>query len=474
MAHLVALTLLALLVRAAAESVGGPASDGDWPVYARVAANILRGCGVSLSDPTGKACVPQFGGNGLPGYPAFIAATWALFGVGKQQVLWAQAGIACLAVPYLAYAVGRMSGPAMGLLAGMVAALSPLQAFMVKFGLAEALTIAAINWLLAEFALSVALQRLRVVPIACAVSVALWLRLDSVLLLLPVAVLGLYLHRFGAAVSRGAAIALIIAAPLAAWSVRNVAVGLPLKPPASGWLLPDGSQGPLGYFAWVGQWATTPSERSNALFFETTNFNRIKLAPAYARSPDDRAIIESLMDRLRAASGAPFPVEIDAEFKRLAGERMAERPALQTLRLRLLQAVSLWRAWATPLPIDYAPAASESTAAFARDWIANSTHTLGGLLTTAIWLYRFLLAGVFIVTAAASILFWQRPVCAFALGALAMIAGKAALAVLILAMEIRYTVTVVPLIELTALLGLHYAATAGNMRSAALNRPARA
>ena len=40
-----------------------PETGGDYDIYSKVAKNILRGCGVSLSDPLLDDCVPHFGGN---------------------------------------------------------------------------------------------------------------------------------------------------------------------------------------------------------------------------------------------------------------------------------------------------------------------------------------------------------------------------------------------------------------------------
>ena len=120
------LFVLALALRAVVISLGASGSDGDWPVYARVAHNMLAACGVSLSA-LGGPCVPHFGGNGLPGYPAFIAAVWGVSGRGKGAVLLAQAAVAALAVPRLAYVMTRLTGRWAGAACGLVAALSPLR-----------------------------------------------------------------------------------------------------------------------------------------------------------------------------------------------------------------------------------------------------------------------------------------------------------------------------------------------------------
>ena len=49
-----------------------PETGGDYEIYTTVAKNILKGCGVSLSNPLTNDCVPHFGGNHGPGYPFFI------------------------------------------------------------------------------------------------------------------------------------------------------------------------------------------------------------------------------------------------------------------------------------------------------------------------------------------------------------------------------------------------------------------
>ena len=55
-----------------------PWFEGDGTVYVAVARNILENACVSMSDPQSAACVPHWGGNQPPGYPAFIAVAWKL------------------------------------------------------------------------------------------------------------------------------------------------------------------------------------------------------------------------------------------------------------------------------------------------------------------------------------------------------------------------------------------------------------
>ena len=55
------------------------ADTGDTPTYELLAENIFRGCGLSFSEPTSTSCILTSEGY-FPGYPAFMALNWFLFG----------------------------------------------------------------------------------------------------------------------------------------------------------------------------------------------------------------------------------------------------------------------------------------------------------------------------------------------------------------------------------------------------------
>ena len=452
---LLLLFAVATATRVAAELPGGYVPSGDWYLYSRMAENILRGCGVSLSEPDSGVCVPHFGGNGLPGYPIFIAAVWFLFGSTKAAVLWAQVVVSALAVPRLAYGASRMSGPTAGLLCGLVAALSPLQAFMVRFPLTEALTIATVNWLLAELALSIAERRLRVLPLACVVTAGLFLRLDFVMFLVPVALVGVWIHGIPAAAMRGGLLAAALCVPLGLWTVRNVVVGVPVLPlSASGWVLGDGTVGPLGFLAWVKQWVTTEEQRSSVLHFNTNHYDLIQIVPG-ARLPagQDERVRELLAD-LRTHSGQPFPVETDRAFAALAIEAIQSRTLSDTIQLRAAQAWGFWRSWASPLPMDLRPPDNPSSADFILVWIQRSfTGGMEPLLNTLTRSYRCLLGAAFLVAALACRLGSpERRI--ITLAAVALVIAKTVLAVFGILLEQRYTVTAVPMMEFAVALSV--------------------
>ena len=81
---LIALTLRVVIV------LFGPWAEGDALVYADVARNILHNGCVSVDKAVSLRCNPHWGGNQLPGYPAFLAATWFLFGENMTAPLLVQ------------------------------------------------------------------------------------------------------------------------------------------------------------------------------------------------------------------------------------------------------------------------------------------------------------------------------------------------------------------------------------------------
>ncbi len=445
---LLALFVLAVCLRAVVIGLGRSGSDGDWPVYARVAHNMLSGCGVSLSAP-GSVCVPHFGGNGLPGYPAFIAAVWAVFGGGRGAVLWAQAVVTALAVPRLAYGVGRLSGRRAGLGCGLVAALSPLQAFMVREGLAETLSLGAANWLIGELALSLAERRLRVVPVAVALGCAVFLRLDSVLFALPVAIVGLSIYGVARAIRPGLMVAGLVCVPLVLWSARNVVQGVGLVPPARRWMLPDGSVGPLGYLDWLKQWVTTQDQRSAAAFFAGTDYRMIHIVGGPFLPTRQVAAMNALLGDLRSHAGQAFPAEIDRGFAALADDARAGRGLGATLALRGAQAAGLWARWAEPLPPEARPASGG-----VGGWLKGAlTQSVGMMLNTLTRCYRCGLGLLFLAAVALTVAGRVGGIArVFVAAAAALVVAKTIVAVAGLFLEARYTVTAVPFMEVAVVL----------------------
>lgn len=181
-------TTLLLLAAGAAIRIAGallwPTGGGDTAIYVTVAENIVQhGC-VSVSPPAGGACVPHWGGNQLPLYPAFLAV-W-LVGGGLSSTTIAQAVLELLAIARLGQTVAALAGRNAGWLTVAVLAIAPTEWFWSRYVLTESLSIAAHLWLWAELLLCLAQGRPRPLAVAMALVVNVGLRLDAAFLVAPV------------------------------------------------------------------------------------------------------------------------------------------------------------------------------------------------------------------------------------------------------------------------------------------------
>lgn len=334
-----------------------PNSGGDWDIYSTVAQNILDGCGVSLSLLGSGECVPHFGGNQLPGFPAFVAAIWWLADHSDTAVRIAQTVCYAAALAWLMRAVLILtSAPRLALLVGFVMALSPLQVAWPRFTQTETLALATNIWVAAELLLSLSEKRLRLLSLSFAFTAAIFTRLDGVLLSVPIAVTCFLIYRPAQALRQGVILALLIAVPLTFWAVRNIAVGLPSIMP-QGMVLPNNAPTPHGYIAWCRSWMTEEYQRPGALYPPNRMvYSGIVIDSRAYDGPEEKAEVERWLAELTEHDGQPFPPNIDAQFARLAKER-AERNIYRTyISNNISRALALWQnpfssfAWPNELP----------------------------------------------------------------------------------------------------------------------------
>lgn len=321
-----------------------PAAGGDTTTYAAVAGNILHhGC-VSLSDPATGACMPHWGGNQLPGYPAFLALVWFL-----AWESWTVAGIAqsllfATAAAYLYRGLDSCLPAWTAFLAAMLVALSPLTVPWARFALGDTLALALGVWVLAEVAYSLGVGRLLVVRVAVPFALGLFVRYDGVFYAIPVAIAGFYLHSPTEAVRRGLAIALLTALPLGAWWTRSIAAGLPWMPPLT--FMSEGRPAPIGYLAWGQTWATTQYQAPLWWYpVRAANYDEIRIEDIAYANPAERQEVERLLFALAAHAGRDFPEDIDQAFMMLARKRQAEDPVKFWLTLPLQR---IWQIWFNP------------------------------------------------------------------------------------------------------------------------------
>ncbi len=320
-----------------------PEMTGDWEVYRTVADNVLANQCVSLSNPLGGECVPHWGGNQLPGFPWFVAAVWSIF---PHDWIWigvAQSVVITVTTVYLAKCAAQIiPGRAWSLAAGLLLALSPLAVPWARFTLPEALAMAASQWILAELVRSFMERRLRLIPLAIASSLAIFLRYDSFLLAVPIAITGVVIHGSQEAMKRGLLLMLIVAVPLGLWWVRSFTAGLGTYPLP--YTLQSGGAPPFGYIAWGKTWAVDQYQAPNWVYaVYTKRYSTINIDPDVYRSADERRRTEALIAELTAGHELrPFPDHIDAAFAVLAAERRAAEPWRHWFFLPLRRAATLW------------------------------------------------------------------------------------------------------------------------------------
>lgn len=380
-----------------------PMVSPDGVAAMQVAANLVQNGCISLSDPAIGACIPHWGGNHLPGYPAFIALLWLVLGSSLVAVTLAQSLLVALAVGRLAQAMTLFTGrPAIGLATGLLLALSPVQAAWSRFVLPDALSVAAALWLFAELLLSLRDGRLRLLTVALPVLASCLLRLDGFIIAVAPAIIGFHLHRPALALQRGLAIALIVALPLTVLLARNVARDLSLVP-QTGMLFGDTK--PFGYLAWGNTWISSIYQ-GGAMFYSASQriYSEIVIDPRAYDSEDEQRRVEALLDRLDGFDGQPFPAEVDAAFATIAAEKRRADPLLHYVGLPVQRMAVFWlhpfASFGWPLEFASNLTASERTALSSGSLPVRARvivdHPVLFLGKGSVLIYRFVLAALVI------------------------------------------------------------------------------
>lgn len=441
-----------------------PMTGGDADIYTTVSENILRGCGVSLSNPQGAECMPHFGGNQLPGLPFFIASIWFLFSHSDVAVRVAQAFLVSISVGFLAHAVCRFTeNKRIAFTLGLVIALSPLEVAWSRYLQTEALALATTIWVIAEILLSLTEHRMRILRLSLAVSAAYFIRLDGILLCLPVLILAFSIKlSCWHAIRQYLIFLLLIVIPFALWTARNIHVGLPsLVPPPM--VLPNNASPPLGYIFWGWTWISEEYQRPGWGFGVTRFvYDSISIDEKAFASPEEKNRVDGLVKDLQAYQGQPFPKHIDEEFALLARERIQRAPFRSFVILPMKRISSLWSnpycsfGWPNEMPSTFSydehlqlvrgGIAGKITVAMKYPFRALSKAFTGG--------YRFLL----IVATVASLAYSVRmpsPLKHAVWICFSIVLARTLFLAMTNNVETRYTVEAVPAMELAAVLAFY-------------------
>ena len=320
---------------------------GDSLVYAQIAQTWMQHGVYGQTLPQGiRPTMIR-----LPGYPAFLVLIFSLFGHQNfMAVMLAQVAIDLASCAIIAALALELIGERAAKAAFLIAALCPFTANFTAIPITETLAI-----FFAAAALYFAVRALRKLEqgtlvsrwwmgAGLAVGAGMLVRPDggiliaAVLLALPVA---LVRKRSRLAVMLSACVFLVASfAPLVPWTIRNWHTLHVFQPLAPRHANDPGEFVALGYTHWTKTWIAdyvSVAEISWNLDSEPLD---VSLLPARAfDSEDERKKVEDLFAALANHSIDPA---IDAQFERLAEQRIARAPLRYYLWLPAMRTASMW------------------------------------------------------------------------------------------------------------------------------------
>ena len=468
--HPFLLVFLVAVVPRALLGLFAPYDGLDWPiVYRIVAENIYLNHCVSQSPPLSAVCAPHWGGNQLPGFPAFAALAWWLSAKSDLAILVGQSMLTGAAICWLMHAIKQLTKSGrIALAAGLVTALSPVCLGWARSLNTEALAVATTIWVLAELFLSMAGKRLRILPLGIALACAAFIRFDNILLCFLVVPCAFAIYRPGEALRRGIAVAMVFAVPLLAWTARSVAAGLPLIPTVNivASINPDGSVlFPVGvkkyYLSWL---ANATDQRTFSMPIYNGAYHELYVPDKVFDSELERRRVHRLISRLSELRNKPIPKDIDDEFGAIAAERYAHDPMRQIVWLPLSRLRTMWinpfYSWGLPIGFDRA----EVSIAMKRRFDTGGANAIlqAALDNPGFALGKAIANGYLIALLAAfaglfAALFRAPPpphVWMVFMLALTLVLVRSLFLVSVAQVESRYIIECVPAIEVAVILGL--------------------
>ncbi len=326
-----------------------PLTAGDPQVYGNIARTWLEHHVYGLTNATG-AVHPTL--IRLPGYPAFLAICFAIFGAGKYAAaMWTQVVIDLCGCLLLSRTAANEISPRAGTATLWLAVLCPFTANYCAAPLTETLSIVCV-----AAALYCAARLLRTASsgeaqtrwaalLGLACSYAVLLRPDGMLLPVAVAIGMVWALRRRPAVAyrhmaSGAAIVIfMILLPLVPWTVRNWHTFHVFQPLAPRYANDPGELSEAGYKAWVSTWFL--DDVSNEEFYWNADDTTLDPALLPARALDtSRGATLDLLDRYNDTT--TMTPELDAQFAQLAQERRREHPLRSRVLLPAGRLADMW------------------------------------------------------------------------------------------------------------------------------------
>ena len=336
--------------------------QGDTLVYGDLAGNLLRHGVYGLTE-NGHVRATLIR---LPGYPLFLAACFAIIGVGRYiPVLWVQVGVDLLGCWLLARTAERLFGRRVGLVCLWLAALCPFTANYVATALTETLSIffvvlafwGLVGWRDRVLAGGWGLGWAMVV--GAALSGAVLLRPDGILLagaVLPA--MGWVAWRrenkqvprsghnskkreasrgpWGLVIAAG-----LLLACLGAWTARNWRAYHVLQPLAPKYANDPGEPSPTGFARWYRTWGTGLGDTARVYWeydgsaLRTADLPRWAIDGAAQRKETERIYAEYNEE----TSSTPA---VEVAFAWLARERERAHPVRSFVVMPLARLGDMW------------------------------------------------------------------------------------------------------------------------------------
>lgn len=327
-----------------------PSITTDSFIYGDIAKNWLQHGIYGLSDS--GAIVPT--DLRLPGYPAFLATVFAIFGMEHYRaVLLIQAFVDIGTCFVIADIARRAVSPRAARVAFLLAALCPFLADYVATALTETLEI-FFTALALDFAIvgigELEPARVRAwIGCGLAVGVAILLRPDGGLLLVPI---GAYLiwflvqqvragRSYLRVIGAGITVLLISLTPLIPWTLRNLRTMHRFQPLAPRYANEENEFVPMGFNRWTKTWIADYASVEEVYWQVPGNPMDAEKLPSRAFDSDAQRdqTVQLLADYNQELHVGP---ELDARFEVLAEERIQHAPWRYYVWLPLVRITDMW------------------------------------------------------------------------------------------------------------------------------------
>jgi hypothetical protein len=323
-----------------------PDFDGDSEIYGTIAKNMLLHHAYALDGPFRSTLIR------MPGYPAFMAVVFAVFGIKNYfAVRYAQAVVDLGTCLLIAGFARDHAGRRVGLITLWIACLCPFTADYVAVPLSEspsifcvALGLFGAGRLIKAINFGTRWKGVWLLVTVLALICAIGFRPDGVLLAVAI-VPGIWWYTRRRAPQTGIRAAVIVALlamlPLIPWTIRNERVFHVFQPLAPRSALDPTELSIEGFNRWTTTWEADFVSLGEVWWRGDDLPIDIHLLPARAfdSEAEYRQTAKLIADYNDLCTVTP---EIDARFEALAEQRIRRHPLRQYLELPFLRLADMW------------------------------------------------------------------------------------------------------------------------------------